>query len=315
MTQVIQITSEAQWLAERTKDITSTEAAVLFGLSPYKTEFELFHEKRDGKVVSFEPNERMKWGNRLESAIAHGAAEDQGWKIAPLKVYMRDEDARLGSSFDFEILSSANGRGILEVKNVDGLQYHNNWIDDGAGNIEAPEHIELQIQHQMEVAGYDWTALVALVGGNEQKIVLRNRDREIGKSIREHAQAFWDRVAKNTPPSADYVSDAEFIIKQLRREADDGLIAEADADLETLIERFNYLHTTVAEQEQLKQATRAQILERIGKASKVITSFGSLSAGPVKGRSGTLITQEMVGTVIGATEGHRNFRFFPKKVK
>ena len=144
-TETIQIESREQWLQERTKDVTSTEVSALYGLSPYKTEFELFHEKRDGLVVNIQSNERMRWGNRLEAAIAHGAAEEMGWQIAKLNVYMRDIDARIGSSFDFEIKSSSQGPGILEIKNVDWLQYQRNWIDDGAGNIEAPEHIELQI--------------------------------------------------------------------------------------------------------------------------------------------------------------------------
>jgi len=287
--QRIEIESEKQWLAERAKDVTSTEVSALFGLSPYLTEFELFHQKRDSVTVKFEPNERMKWGNRLESAIAHGAAEDMGWDIAKFNVYMRDQAARIGSSFDFEIKSSANGPGILEVKNVDWVQYQKSWIDDGNGNIEAPEHIELQVQHQMEIADYNWCAIVALVGGNEQKIVLRNRDRDIGKSIRERTSEFWNRVQSNTAPSADYTR------------------------LEDMIKQFEFVRREASDLDKIKDQKRAEILERIGRASKVLTSFGSLSTGQVKGRSGTLITPEMVGTVIGATEGYRSFRFYPKK--
>lgn len=313
--QTIEIQNQHQWLTERAKDVTSTEVSALFGLSPYLTEFELFHQKRDAVVVKIEPNERMKWGNRLESAIAQGAAEDMGWNIAKLNVYMRDQAARIGSSFDFEIKSSANGPGILEVKNVDWVQYQKNWIDDGNGNIEAPEHIELQVQHQMEISGFEWCAIVALVGGNEQKIVLRNRDRDIGKSIREKTGEFWNRVLQNQPPSADYTRDAEFIIKQLRRDSVEGLVAEADEQLENMIRDYEFIHKEHADLEKLKIQRRAEILERIGHASKVLTSFGSLSTGQVKGRSGTLITPEMVGTVIGETEGYRNFRFYPKKEK
>lgn len=311
--ETIQIESQEQWLNERTKDVTSTEVSALYGLSPYKTEFELFHEKRDGLVVKIQPNERMKWGNRLEAAIAHGAAEDQGWEIGKLNVYMRDIDARIGSSFDFEIKSKSDGPGILEIKNVDWLQYRQNWIDDGAGNIEAPEHIELQIQHQMEVSGYEWCALVALVGGNEQKVVLRNRDRQIGQDIRAKTAAFWQRVAANAAPSPDYTADAEFIIKQLRADSDAGLVATSDAALDELIERYAFLSQAVKDQSTLRDATRAQILERIGKASKVISPLGSISCGNVKASLVTLITADMVGKYVGAREGYRSFRFTPKK--
>lgn len=313
--EVIQIENEQQWLGERVKDITSTEVSALYGLSPYKTEFELFHEKRDAQVVKFEPNERMKWGTRLESIIAQGAAEDQGWDIAKLNVYMRDTDARIGSSFDFEILSSANGKGIMEIKNVDSLQFHKNWIDDGQGNIEAPEHIELQIQHQMEVANYDWTALVALVGGNELKIVYRNRDREIGAGIRAKVSEFWDRVKRNSPPSADYSKDAEFIIKQLHAKANEGEILDATEDtvVAELLKQYRFVSSELSGLEAIKDSYKAQILEKIGGASKVLTPYGTLSCGMVKDSLGTLITADMVGTYSGARKGYRSFRFTPKK--
>lgn len=313
--ETIEIESRDQWLKERTKDVTSTEVSALYGLSPYISEFELFHNKRDKVVVNIDPNERMKWGTRLESAIAYGAAEDQGWDIEKFNVYLRDPGARIGSSFDFKINSKSDGLGILEIKNVDWLAYKNSWIDDGAGNIEAPEHIELQIQHQMEVADINWCALVALVGGNEQKVILRNRDRSIGQDLRQRTKAFWDRVSANVAPSPDYTMDAEFIIKKLHNTSQEGLIAEADAELEDMIRQYQFVHKEHSDLEKIKEQKRAEILERIGLASKVITSFGSLSTGQVKGRTGTLITADMVGTTVGATEGYRSFRFYPKKGK
>ena len=311
-TEIIKIISRDAWLKERAKDITSTEVSALYGLNPYVTEFELFHQKRDNVIIKLEENERMKWGNRLESAIAYGAAEDMGWRISKFDVYMRDLEVRMGSSFDFQIDSSSQGPGILEVKNVDRLQYAKKWLDDGTGHIEAPEHIEMQVQHQMEVSGYEWAAIVVLVGGNEQKIILRNRDRDVGKHLRERVSQFWKAVAANAAPSPDYTRDAEYIISQLKQ-ADEGVIAEADVDLVAMIEEYNLVNSAISNGEKVKTELKAKILSRIGTASKVLTPFGTLSCGNVKGRSGTLITADMVGTVIGATEGHRNFRFFTKK--
>jgi putative phage-type endonuclease len=313
--ETIQIQSREQWLAERAKDVTSTEVAALYGLSPYLSEFELFHHKREGTVVSIEPNERMRWGTRLETAIAEGAAEDQGWDIGKLNVYMRDQAARLGSSFDFEIKSKSDGPGILEIKNVDRLAYSRNWIDDGNGHIEAPEHIELQVQHQMEICGYSWCAIVALVGGNEQKVVLRNRDKDIGKDIRARVAEFWARVSANNPPAPDYTQDADFIIKQLRNSSDDGLMAQADQELEDLIRQYEFVRKEGSDIEKIKEQYKAQILHKIGPASKVLTSFGTLSCSMTKGSQGTLVTPDMVGTYIGARAGYRGFRFNQKKDK
>lgn len=312
--EVITITDRQQWLEERAKDVTSTEVSALYGLSPYKTEFELFHEKRENQIVSIAENERMKWGNRLESIIAHSAAEDYGWEIAKLNVYMRKPEYRMGSSFDFEILSSSDGPGILEIKNVDGLQYAKKWIDDGQGNIEAPEHIEMQIQHQMEVADREWTALVALVGGNQLKTVYRQRDREIGADLRAKVADFWERVFANVPPPADYSVDADFIIK-LHQRANEGELLEADHELDALIWQYQLVSKEADAKARLKDEFKAKILERIGTASKVISQYGSLSCSMTKESPGTLVTPEMVGTYIGGRKGFRNFRFTAKKEK
>ncbi len=68
--EIINPDNEQHWLECRTKDITSTEIAALFGISPYITEFELWHRKKSGVVVKFEENERMEWGTALQDAIA-----------------------------------------------------------------------------------------------------------------------------------------------------------------------------------------------------------------------------------------------------
>lgn len=311
MKETIKITSREQWLAERAKDITSTEVSALFGLSPYLTEFELFHQKLDGVIVTLEETERLKLGQRLEAAIAHGAAEDMGWEIAKMDVYVRDQAARMGSSFDFEILSSSDGPGILEVKNVDRLAYRQNWIDDGQGNIEAPEHIELQVQHQMAVTGRAWCAIVVLVGGNEQKIVLRNRDDGIGKKLREKVIAFWDRVQSGQAPAPDYDRDAEYIIKRSR--ANDGEDLQADASLAEMIRIYQFVSRECADLEKIKERRKAEILDRIGTASRVFTDFGTLTCGQVQDAPAVVITPDMVGQTINGRKGYRSFRFISKK--
>lgn len=308
-TEIIITETEQQWLELRTKDITSTDVSALFNLSPYKTEFELFHEKRAGEVVKIEANERMKWGNRLESAIAHGVAEDQGWSIQPLKVYMRDPDARMGSSFDFEIIHPEHGKGIMEIKNVDSLVYRKNWKDDGNGNIEAPEHIELQVQHQMDVSGYEWCAIVAMVGGNTTKVAFRRRDPIVGHVIRQRVAAFWDRVANNDAPSPDYTRDAEFIA-QLYSNVEIGKVYDgaSDATFAALVEDYQaaVIKRTTADKD--AEIAKAKILERVGTAERAIGSFGSINLSKTKNSLGTLITPEMVGTYVGARNGYRQFK-------
>ena len=308
-TEIIHTETEEQWLALRTKDITSTDVSALFGLSPYKTEFELFHEKLQGMVVKLKPNERMKWGNRLEAAIAHGVAEDEGWQISPLKVYMRDPDARIGSSFDFQITHPEHGLGIMEIKNVDGIQYKRKWKDEGDGAIEAPEHIELQVQHQMEVSGLKWCAIVAMVGGNSTKVVYRHYDPVVGKAIRAKAAAFWARIEANEPPSADYSRDAD-LIAQLYSQVNEGEIYDASHDVQiaSLVSNYQAATTSKAHFEEMADKFKAQILERVKTAERVTGDFGSIVLSRVKDSAPTLITVDMVGKTYGGRKGYRQFK-------
>ena len=305
---------EAGWLAARHQDITSTDVAALFGLSPYLTEFELFHRKRADAPVRIEDNDRMKWGRRLEQSIAAGVAEDNGWTIRARNIYQRDAEARIGSSFDYTIVATDDrGTGLLEVKNVDGLVFRNSWTVNEDGTIEAPEHIELQLQHQLEVADLEWGVIVALVGGNDVKVLHRTREREIGQVIRARVSQFWDRVAKGDAPAPDFAADAEFITKTLCRSASADKVVEANATLDDMIARYMHVSKEAADLDRLKDSIKAEILMTIGDAGKVVSQHGTITCTTTKDSAGTLVTADMVGTCIGARKGYRQFRLTPRK--
>lgn len=327
--ETIEITSEAEWLALREKDVTSTETAALFGCSPYMTEYELWHRKTGQLVVEFETNDRVKWGNRLEAAIAYGIAEDLGLIVEPFKVYMRLSDMRMGSSFDFRIVGLAenytgdetyrdlfreHGDGIMEVKNVDGLQFRRGWIADG-DDMEAPPHIELQVQHQLEVAGLQWAVIAPLVGGNTPSPFYRLRNFDYGNAITEKVCEFWQSIEDGKAPSPDFTQDGKTIAQLLAN--DNGETVDM-SDNERLAELVaEHMDASIAEKEasQRKDAAKAEILTLIGTNAKVMLTGRYINAGTTKDSAGTLITPEMVGTRVGARKGYRQMRIYATKAK
>lgn len=227
----ISFDNEADWLAARRKDVTSTEAAGLFDAGAYKnsrTFYELFQIKAGLlKPAEFEGGERAKWGNRLEAAIAMGIAEDFGVVVQPFKQYGRIPSIRLASSFDYKIVGLADGYcgdeavremfkeygpGIMEVKNLDSYQFRHNWIEDG-DSIEATPQIEFQVAAQLEVSDLKWSLIAPLVGGNTPKVIIRKRDLEVGALIREKVAELWSRIAAGNPPTPDFEKDAEVVTK------------------------------------------------------------------------------------------------------
>jgi predicted phage-related endonuclease len=241
-------------------------------------------------------------------------AEDQGWEIRRRNVYQRLDDARLGASFDYEIVNDSRGPGMLEIKNVDAITFRSQWSETG-GQLAAPDHIELQLQQQLEVSGYSWGAIVPLVGGNEAHVLLRERDHSIGQDMRRRAAEFWTSIELNEPPAPDFARDSEFIVKTLRRMSCPGEVLEADNDLEALLQSYREASEALKELEKHREAVKAEVLMLIGTASQVRAKAGHLACGETKPTLGTLITPDMVGTWVGGRAGFRQFRFYPAKEK
>lgn len=308
MSEIFATTTTEEWRRLRSRDITSTESAALFGLSPYVTPFELWHRKRAGEIVELEPNERMKWGTRLQDPIAAGIAEDQGWKIRRRAQYERLPDRRLGASFDFTILGGDGGDGgdgLLEVKNVDPLILRDEWVVDGE-DVEAPPHIEMQVQHQLLVSGLRYAYIGALVGGNRAVLIRREPAPEIHESILAKADGFWKSVEAGVAPKPDFSRDADFIAK-LYSSVKPGRVIDVagDEEIADLVGHYRQCREAIEEHEAHKKEIKARLLTKIGDAEKALGKGFSISAGAVK------------PTRVEAYDraGYRDFRVTVKKSK
>jgi putative phage-type endonuclease len=228
--ELIPLRDDAHWHSLRAQDLTSTDIAALFGMSPYATAVDVWHAKRDGIVETLEDNERMRWGRRLESVVAEGIAEDQGWSVRPFKEYGRLPEHRLGASFDYRVTTHKvqfmQGDGsfvdgtidgpddfVLEIKTVDALAFRSGWTVE-PDFIEAPAHIELQIQHQLLVSGLRIGYIGALVGGNTVRLIRREADNDVHAAILQRAAEFWQSVTTGTPPPITTADEARAYVKR-----------------------------------------------------------------------------------------------------
>lgn len=298
-------TDEAHWHAMRAADLTSTDVAALFGLSPYKTRFELWHEKKSGEVVRIKDTDRMKWGRRLESAIAYGIAEDREWSATPMKDYGRIPAERLGSSFDFQCFARPSSEHfILEIKTVDGLAFQRGWIieDD---YVEAPAHIELQVQHQMLVSGLRRAFIGVLIGGNRIEVLEREADDQVHAGIINAARDFWSSISEGREPSPVMPDDAEAVIR-MNQHAEPGKLIDArgDAVIASLVARYAELGQQAKVIGDERDVVKAELLQAIGDAEKVLLDGFSVSAGVV-GPAEVAYTRP----------GYRNLRITAKKPK
>lgn len=308
-------TDEAKWLECRTSDITSTESSALFNCSPYMTKFELYHTKKMNLDSTFKATERTEAGKILEPAIAQIIAKQNNWVIEPLKDYLRLPGERIGSSFDYVILNHPDGPAHLEIKNVDYFIFKDQWsVEDG--EIEAPPHIEFQVQHQMMVTGFKHSYIGVFVGGNTAKIIYRERDDRVIGMIRSEIAKFWHDYENNIEPPVIMPDDADAVIR-LNSYAQPNKLVDmtSDDELHTLLTQYKDAANRASVAEDEKKIAKAEIMKHIGDAEKVIANGFSISAGMVSPTPATLITPEMIGTEIGSRSGFRNLRITAKKPK
>lgn len=314
-TTVAPFISEADWLERRKQDITSTESSALFGMSPYATNFEIWHQKKSGNPGEFKPNERMSWGNRFEAAIAHGIAEEQGWTIEPLKDYWRIPELRIGSSFDYAITNL--GEPVhLEIKNVDYFAFKQGWIKHDDGTLEAPEVIEMQVQHQMLVSGFKRSFIGALVGGNQGIVIERQRDEPVITAIRSKIAEFWASIEHNIQPPAIMPEDADAVIA-LNQYARPGKILDASntPQITDLVQQWRDASRTEKQAGETAKVLKAQLMELTGDSEKILGNGFHITATMRADSPATVITEDMVGSTYGGRKGYRNFLYYKRDKK
>lgn len=174
--------------------------------------------------------DRVDAGIYMEPSIAAYAAAKRGWQIVKGRYATDDTTPGMGASLDYEIMDAGRdaervvedghvvrgisgplvGPGVLQIKNVDAIQYLKKWIDG-----EPPIYIILQVQHEMACSGYQWAVLAAMVGGNRLRLYFYEARPQIISQIRQRVAEFWARIAEGRPPAADGSDASSYALKEL----------------------------------------------------------------------------------------------------
>ena len=124
-------------------------------------------------------NERIRKGQCIQDYAAEEVARKHGWTVWRMDEDIRIPELRAGSSFDYRVKCPERGDGVLEIKAVDFFRHKDTWIDG-----EAPEHIEIQLQHQLEIADkYSWGMIAAFTSIYDWHEYERPRDRDMGAAL------------------------------------------------------------------------------------------------------------------------------------
>ena len=218
---------EADWLDARRKGVTASEIAVLMGLSPYGSPFELYHRKTGTLPAQIPDNDAMALGRHMESYIAGRFQErhpefavggdgralfaslERPWQMATPDRIVYDA-ARI----------SGPDLAVLECK-VDGGS--DEWGDDGTDEI--PVHYRCQVLWQMNVMQVPAGYLACLLWQRRQvrvyELAMDDAARRDLAVMQSAARRFLERIDHGPAPEPDWRPATTGALKHLHPTVED----------------------------------------------------------------------------------------------
>lgn len=228
--------SREEWLEHRRKGIGGSDAAVVCGLSPYRSKIELWADKT-GRMPETEDNEAMRVGRDLEDYVAKRFCEATGKKVRNLNaMYAHDDYDYIRANVDRDIVGENAG---LECKTTSA------FARSDFENGEIPAYYYCQCCHYMNVMGYDRMYLAVLVMGKAFYWFTIERNEADCLALLETETEFWtSHIVPDIRPEPDGSESADKVIRALSSEQRDNVI--------TLFEQTDTAAELISVQEQRK---------------------------------------------------------------
>ena len=252
----------AQWLEERRKGIGGSDIAAIMGLSPWKTAYQVYQEKRK-EVEDWGGNSITDWGKRMEPAIRQWYSDKTGRDVRlPDKIMYHPKHPFMLASLDG---FTDDGR-VVEIKTA---RSGKNWGEPETNQI--PDYYAVQVHHYMTITGFQVADIPVSIAGSSPSLYIVEADKEISEMIIEACAKFWERVQSGNPPDPVTYADAVARFGSLKTE---GAIVADDKEIHA-IEGIKSVRAQIKELEEHEEAWKARIIIALGEqADTLIDSAG-----------------------------------------
>jgi putative phage-type endonuclease len=206
-----------EWFALRKDGITATEAAVIAGLSPYKTPYQLWAEKL-GKYEPEPVGAAAVRGLLLEATVAEFYEMETGRKLKRSNGIVRlKEIPWVMASLDRTIVGET---GLVEVKTSTSPRWSLHPV---------PPEVVAQVQWQMFVTGAPWCDIAVLLGGLVFRIERVEASIEMQTDLYRKAVEFRNLLATGTPPPMSG-KDSDAYATVVPQDSEEWASADEEAD-------------------------------------------------------------------------------------
>lgn len=208
-------------IQQRLNYITGSDAAVICGLSPFKTKLQLWMEKT-GRVIQEDIGHlnHIKFGNFFEEGVAKWFEAESGKPLCTEKglLEIHKSISWMAGTFDY-LLEKENA--ILECKTAFNTE---GW---GDGENIIPPYYLMQVAHYCAVGGFD-RAYIAVVfaAKREMRWYQYDRNLELEEKLIAREKDFWfNHVQADVAPAPENAQDILTLYKETKA---DPIIAEGD---------------------------------------------------------------------------------------
>lgn len=164
----IKINDHDTWLKQRQRLIQASDAASILGMSPWKTDAQLWDEKFKGITKDLSSKPYIQYGKKMEPVIRESFLIDNPYfssEYHEFDILVSDARPWQGCTLDGELTVTVpvnpwglevGAKGILECKtgSFSGFEDLQNWD-------KIPLRYRCQILHQLAVTGWDFVILTA----------------------------------------------------------------------------------------------------------------------------------------------------------
>ena len=194
------INEHEAWLEARRKGITGTDVGKVMGVSPWGSAWSVYEDKM-GRSSSFEENERMMWGKRMEPLLVQYYSEKHNVSVEKPGLMYGKEDWIIANP-DAVVKNDNEMLWGVEIKTakVCSSSSAKMWSKQGEGLVVPPDY-EYQCRWYMMALDLPRWDLCVLMNGNEWREYVIHRSKELEEKMYEKCKSFWfDFVVNRVEP-------------------------------------------------------------------------------------------------------------------
>ena len=208
--------TEEEWLQYRRGGIGGSDVSIIYGISNFRSNRELYYDKLGIKPLREVEDEtwlQKKMGHVLEDLVAEVFSRKTGLKVFEVKkMFSHPLHPFMFADVDRFVIDEDGRTGIMECKTTN---YQNK--DAWEGDVKFPYQYELQIRHYMAVMNLDFAYIACLWGNSENDFAYRKivRDYDFEDAIIEEEQYFWEEyIEKQVEP--EFIGKPDVSLKCLK---------------------------------------------------------------------------------------------------